>query len=163
VARLAEKEVAVAIPETLLARARSGEARVSVWSRPDKHYVANLRELAPSADPATRTYMAKFSIPQADDDVQLGMTATLTLSDAAGARVARLPLSALFNQGDGPSLYVADDRSGAVARKQVTVKAYESSDVLIAGGVDEGAEVVVVGVQKLDPAQKVRVVPSLSF
>jgi len=163
VARLAEKEVAVAIPETLLARARSGEARVSVWSRPDKHYVAKLRELAPSADPATRTYMAKFSIPQADDDVQLGMTATLTLSDAAGARVARLPLSALFNQGDGPSLYVADDRSGAVARKQVTVKAYESSDVLIAGGVDEGAEVVVVGVQKLDPAQKVRVVPSLSF
>ena len=163
VARLAEKEVAVAIPETLLARARSGEARVSVWSRPDKHYVAKLRELAPSADPATRTYMAKFSIPEADDDVQLGMTATLTLSDAPGARVARLPLSALFNQGDGPSLYVADDKSGAVARKQVTVKAYESSDVLIAGGVDEGAEVVVVGVQKLDPAQKVRVVPSLSF
>jgi len=163
VARLAEKEVAVAIPETLLARARSGEARVSVWSRPDKHYVAKLRELAPSADPATRTYMAKFSIPQADDDVQLGMTATLTLSDAAGARVARLPLSALFNQGDGPSLYVADDKSGAVARKQVTVKAYESNDVLIAGGVDEGADVVVVGVQKLDPAQKIRVVPSLSF
>src|SRR5215472_1624209 len=163
VARLAEKEVAVAIPETLLARARSGEARVSVWSRPDKHYVAKLRELAPSADPATRTYMAKFSIPEADDDVQLGMTATLTLSDAPGARVARLPLSALFNQGDGPSLYVADDKSGAVARKQVTVKAYESGDVLIAGGVDEGADVVVVGVQKLDPAQKVRVVPSLSF
>src|SRR5215475_7883332 len=117
VARLAEKEVAVAIPETLLARARSGEARVSVWSRPDKHYVAKLRELAPSADPATRTYMAKFSIPEADDDVQLGMTATLTLSDAPGARVARLPLSALFNQGDGPSLYVADDKSRSEERR----------------------------------------------
>ena len=31
------------------------------------------------------------------------------------------------------------------------------------GGVDEGAKVVVLGVQKLDPAQKVRVVSSLSF
>ena len=91
------------------------------------------------------------------------MTATLTLSDAASARVARLPLSALFNQGDGPSLYVADAKSGAITRKRVTVTGYESKDVLIDGGVDEGTDVVVVGVQKLDPAQKVRVVSSLSF
>ena len=163
VARLAEKEVVVAIPETMLARAKFGEALVSVWSNQDKRYVAKLRELAPSADAATRTYLAKFSIPEADDDVELGMSATLTLSDAGNAQVARLPLSALFNQGDGPSLYVADINSGAIARKRVTVRGYESNDVLIDGGVDEGADVVVVGVQKLDPAQKVRVVSSLSF
>ena len=54
------------------------EALVSVWSNPDKRYVAKLRELAPSADAATRTYLAKFSVPEADDDVQLGMSATLT-------------------------------------------------------------------------------------
>ena len=47
--------------------------------------------------------------------------------------------------------------------KPVAVKSYESNDVVIAGGVDEGATVVVLGVQKLDPAQKVRVVSSLSF
>src|SRR5712672_3359166 len=162
VARLAEKEVVVAIPETLLARARSGEARVSVWSNPDRRYLAKLRELAPSSDPATRTYLAKFSILEADDDVQLGMTATLSLSDAATGRVARLPLSALFNQGDGPSLYVADN-SGAVKRKRVTATGYESKDVLSDGGVEECTNVVIVGVQKLDPAQKVKVVSSLSF
>ena len=33
-------------------------------------------------------------------------TATLTLADPATVRVARLPLSALFNQGTSPSLYV---------------------------------------------------------
>jgi len=163
VARLAEKEVVVAIPETMLAHARSGDARVSVWSNPRKQYVARLRELAPSADAATRTYLAKFSILDADDDVQLGMTATLSLSDAASAPVARLPLSALLDQGDGPSLYVADVKSGAITRKHITVKAYESDGVLIAGGVEEGANVVVAGVQKLDPAQKVRVISSLSF
>ena len=163
VARLAEKEVVVAIPETLLARAKSGEAQVSIWSEPDKQYVAKLRELAPSADPATRTYLAKFSLPEAGDEVQLGMTATLILSDPASERVARLPLSALFNQGDGPSLYVVDGKTGAVTLKPVTVKSYESNDVLISGGVDEGAKVVALGVQKLDPAQKVRVVSSLSF
>jgi RND family efflux transporter MFP subunit len=163
VARFAEKEVVVAIPETLLASAKSGEAQVSVWSEPDKRYAAKLRELAPSADQMTRTYQAKFSMPGVGDDVQLGMTATLTLSDHASERVARLPLSALFNQGAGPAVYVADAKSGAVTLKPVTVKAYESNDVLIGGGVDEGANVVALGVQKLDPAEKVRVVSSLSF
>jgi RND family efflux transporter MFP subunit len=163
VARLAEKEVVVAVPETLLARAKSGEARVSIWSVPDKLYVAKLRELAPSADPATRTYLAKFSIPGVGDEVQLGMTAMLILSEPASERVARLPLSAMFDQGAGPAVYVADPAAGTITLKPVRVKAYESNDVLISGGVEEGAKVVTLGVQKLNPAEKVRVVSSLSF
>ncbi len=122
-----------------MTRAKSAEARVSIWSEPGKDTSRKLRELAPSADPATRTYLAKFSMPGAGNEVQLGMTATLILSDAASDRVARLPLSALFDQGDGPSLYVVDSKTGAVTLKRVTVKSYEHSDVLISGGVAEGA------------------------
>jgi len=162
VARFAEKEAVVAIPETLLGRAKDGVATVSLWSEPDKKYAAKLREVAPSADPATRTYLAKFSLPGADDRVSLGMTATLTLADPTTERVARLPLSALFSEGGDPSFYVVDS-AGEVALKPVIVKSYESGDVVISGGVDEGAKVVTLGVQKLDPAQKVRIVSSLSF
>src|SRR3954451_9331078 len=150
IARVAEKEAVVAIPETLLGRARDGAASVSLWSEPDKTYAAKLREIAPSADPATRTYLAKFSLPGAGDSVSLGMTATLTLADPATDRVARLPLSALYNQGGNPSLYVVDT-AGNIALKPVTVKAYESDNVIISDGVDEGAKVVALGVQKLDP------------
>jgi RND family efflux transporter MFP subunit len=162
VARLGEKEAVVAIPETLVGRAKTGSARVTLWSEPGKTYTAKLREIAPTADPATRTYLAKFSLPDADDKVSLGMTATLTLADSASTRVARVPLSALFSQGGPSSLYVVDD-AGDIALKPVTVKSYESNDVVITDGVDDGAKVVVLGVQKLDPAQKVRVVSSLSF
>jgi RND family efflux transporter MFP subunit len=162
VARFAEKEAVVAIPETLVGRAKDGRASVTLWSDPDKKYAAKLREIAPNADPATRTYLAKFSLPDADDKVSLGMTATLTLCDPVTERVARLPLSALFSQGGGSSLYIVDDK-GDVALKPVAVKSYDSQDVVITGGVDDGAKVVVLGVQKLDPEQKVRVVSSLSF
>src|ERR1700729_1654648 len=162
VARFAEKEAVVAIPETLLARAKDGVASVTLWSEPERKYAAKLREVAPSADPATRTYLAKFSLPDAGDKVSLGMTATLTLADPTTERVARLPLSALFSEGGDPSLYVVDDKAEVVL-KPVAVKSYESNSVVITGGVDEGAKVVVLGVQKLDPAQKVRVVSSLSF
>jgi RND family efflux transporter MFP subunit len=162
VARFAEKEAVVAIPETLLERARTGKASVTLWSDPDKKYAAKLREIAPAADPATRTYLAKFSLPDADDAVSLGMTATLTLFDHATSRVARLPLSALFSEGRAPSLYVVNEQ-GEVSLKPVTVKSYDSKDVLVTDGVNEGDKVVALGVQKLDPAQKVRVVSALSF
>jgi RND family efflux transporter MFP subunit len=161
-ARFSEKEAVVAIPETLVDRAKTGSASVSLWSESNRKYAAKLREISPSADPATRTYLAKFSLPDAGENVELGMTATLTLSDQRTARVARLPLSALYNAGDKPSFYVVDD-GGNVSLKPVAVKSYESNDVVITGGVDEGARVVALGVQKLDPAQKVRVVSSLSF
>ena len=51
-------------------------------------YAARLREIAPAADAVTRTYLAKFSLPEADERIELGMTATLTLTDPASRRVA---------------------------------------------------------------------------
>jgi RND family efflux transporter MFP subunit len=162
VARFAEKEAVVSIPETLVGRAKEGVATVTLWSEPNKKYAAKLREVAPSADPATRTYLAKFSLPDAGENVSLGMTATLTLADPQTERVARLPLSSLYSQGGDPSLYIVDDK-GEVALKPVVVKSYETNSVVISGGVGEGAKIVVLGVQKLDPTQKVRVVSSLSF
>jgi RND family efflux transporter MFP subunit len=162
VARFAEKEAVVAIPETLVGRAKDGTATVTLWSDANRKYAAKLREIAPAADPATRTYLAKFSLPDAGESVSLGMTATLTLSDPATERVAKLPLSALYSQGGDPSFYIVDD-AGDVTLKSVAVKSYETNSVVITGGVDEGAKVVALGVQKLDPAQKVRVVSSLSF
>jgi RND family efflux transporter MFP subunit len=162
VARFAEKEAVVAIPETLVGRAKDGVATVTLWSEPNKKYAAKLREIAPSADPATRTYLAKFSLPGAGDSVELGMTATLTLADPQTERVARLPLSSLYSQGGDPSLYVVDEK-GDVTRKPVAVKSYDTNSVVISSGVEEGARIVALGVQKLDPSQKVRVVSSLSF
>src|ERR1700692_3160374 len=116
VARFAEKEAVVAIPETLLARAKDGVASVTLWSEPERKYAAKLREVAPSADPATRTYLAKFSLPDAGDKVSLGMTATLTLADPKTERVARLPLSALFSEGADPSLYIVHDKGEVVLK-----------------------------------------------
>src|SRR5437660_8447814 len=58
VARFAEKEAVVAIPETLVGRAKDGVATVTLWSEADRKYAAKLREIAPAADPATRTYLA---------------------------------------------------------------------------------------------------------
>jgi RND family efflux transporter MFP subunit len=163
IARLDEKEAAVAVPEALVSRIGRGQATLSLWASPDHTYKATLRELSPVSDAATRTYAARFSLPEAGDDVRLGMTATLTLSDAAQDKAARLPLSALFNQGAGPSVWTVDQASGALTLKPVEVAGYGARDVLVRSGLAEGETVVSLGVQKLDPGTKVRVVQALGL
>ena len=160
-ARTGEKEAVVSIPESLVGLAE-GQAVVTLWSAPGKRYDAKLREFAPAADVATRTYLTRFAIPGADAAIQLGMTATVTISVADQDRVARLPLSALFDQGSGPAVWTVGEE-GHPLLKSVQVTAYEAKDVLIASGVAEGDLVVTLGVSKLDPGQVLRVVESLQF
>jgi len=162
VARLDEKEAVAAIPEALVGDVAGAEASVSLWSEPGRTYRATLRELSPAADPATRTYQARFALEGALPQVNLGQTATVTLSAGAEARVARLPLSALYNQGSGPALFVVAE-DGSLALRPVAVAAYEAREVLVSSGVAEGERVVALGVQKLDPQQRVRVVSGLQF
>jgi hypothetical protein len=77
-------------------------------------------------------------------------------------KVARLPLASLHNQGGGPAVWVigVDDRP---VLRPVTVAAYQSRDVLVSHGVSDGEHIVVLGAQKLDPGQRVRIVEALQF
>lgn len=163
VARTAEREALVAIPEAMIDRVRNGRATVALWSAPDRVYEATLRELSPAADAATRTYAARFTVKGAGDEAQWGMTATVAIAEKDNPRVARLPLSALVNEGQGPMLYVVDKDAGSLTKKPVKVLRFDAQEVLVQSGVEEGELVVSLGVQKLDPAQKVRVVDALAF
>jgi RND family efflux transporter MFP subunit len=158
VARLAhrgEKEAVVALPETWLAQARAAEPTVRLWSDPDHSFQARLRELAPAADPATRTYAARFTILDADDAVALGMTATVTLAQAADTQVVRLPLAAILNRGTGPSVFVVDE-TRALALRPVRVASFNEDTALVTDGLNPGDQVVTLGVQKLQAGLKVR-------
>jgi RND family efflux transporter MFP subunit len=160
VARLAhrgEKEAVVALPETWLAEARTSSATVRLWSDPNRRFAAHLRELSPQADPATRTYAARFTIDDADDTVALGMTATVALAQAAATPVARLPLAAVLNRGAGPTVFVVDD-AGTLALRPVTVAAFTEQAALVTAGVADGDKVVTLGVQQLVAGTRVRTV-----
>jgi RND family efflux transporter MFP subunit len=160
VARLAhkgEKEALVALPESFLGEARRSKATVELWADRGKHFAAHLRELSPQADPATRTYAARFTLDDADDTVAYGMTATVTLSEGGDGRIARLPLSAILNRGTGPSVYVVDG-AGALELRPVTVASYAEDAALVTSGVGDGDNVVTLGVQKLEAGLKVRTI-----
>jgi len=158
VARLDELEVAVAVPEHRLADLKNATTlSVSLWSEGgEQSHAVKLRELAPGADPATRTYVARFTLVEPPAGARLGMSATLSVERQAGERVAALPLSALFQQGATPAVWVVDAPSGKLTLTPVTVARYAADAVLVSGGVPDGALIVTAGVHKLDAGQRVR-------
>jgi RND family efflux transporter MFP subunit len=152
-----EKEALVALPETWLGEARKSVASIRLWSDPKRKFTAQLRELSPQADAATRTYAARFSIADPNDLVALGMTAIVTLSHASDDDVAKLPLSAIINRGNGPSVYVVET-DGALNLQPVTLASFTEDTALVTGGVQDGDKVVTLGVQKLVAGQRVRAI-----
>jgi RND family efflux transporter MFP subunit len=152
-----EKEAVVALPETWLGEAREAKASVSLWANNGRRFAARLRELSPQADPTTRTYAARFTIMDADESVALGMTATVTLTRTDETPVAKLPLSAVLNQGNGPLVYVVT-ASGELALRPIAVASFNEDAALVTGGIASGDQVVTLGVQKLEPGLKVRTV-----
>lgn len=162
VARTAEREAVVALPEAFVARAREDKATLSLWSNDKVRYHAKLRELSPAADPTTRTFLARFTILDADAAVRLGMTTTVTLADPKAQRLTRLPLQAVFDQGKGPSVWTVDAQ-GKLSLKPVKIARYEAQDALVSDGLAQGERVVTLGVQKLDPNLSVKVVEALEF
>ncbi len=150
-----EMEAVVALPETGLGEARKSNATVRLWSGPGHPFAAHLRELSPQADTATRTYAARFTIENPDDTVALGMTATVVLSRAADAPVAKVPLAAILNRGAGPTVYRVDN-DGMLERRQVTISSFNEVAALVTSGLRDGDEIVTLGVQMLEAGQKVR-------
>ena len=65
IARAGDREAVVSVPEALVGEIRSAGAEVELWSEPAprRRYPVELRELSPVADPATRTYEARFTLP----------------------------------------------------------------------------------------------------
>ena len=158
VARTAEKEALVAIPEAKIQDVRSGRPLLTLWAHPGRVWDVQLREVSPSADPATRTFAARYTIQSDKAGVDIGMTGTVAVAAASSRKIARLPLGALFNAGDGPAVWVVDRDAGTLSRRGVAVAGYDAASVLIADGLRDGEWVVAMGVHKLDAGQRVRVV-----
>ncbi len=156
VARKGALEVLVDIPERKIQDIKATKAEASLWSNRDIRFQARLREIAPSADPATRTYAVRYSLQNADSSVRLGMTATLHLSEQARVHTARIPASAMLNQGKGPGLWRVDPKSGQLTFLPVTVDRYSERDAFVHGQLADGDIVVISGVQKLDERTAVR-------
>jgi RND family efflux transporter MFP subunit len=158
VARLDELEAVVSIPESRIDGDRNAAATVTLWADADRVYAAKLREISPQADPATRTYQARYSLMKPDTAIALGKTATVHLASQGAGERAKLPLAAVFRDQGQPSVWLIDEAHGRLIKKSVEVSAWTETSAIISGGLAAGQKIVVAGVHKLDAGIPVRIV-----
>ncbi|WP_410174979.1 efflux RND transporter periplasmic adaptor subunit [Mycetohabitans endofungorum] len=172
------------LPERTLAFIGPGaKASVTLTALPEQALTATLRELAPSADPASRTYRAKLTLdlPRGSaDTVRLGMTARVAFQPDAARAVNHdivLPATALFHQNERPAVWVIranaasrDTGQSRDARKQdvgtlelrpVTVSHYTERTVVVSAGLTDGERVVLRGVHTVSAGEQVKPVAPL--
>ncbi len=158
------RDVVIAVPEDRVRQVRPGmAAQVRLWAAGADSSAglleAQVREVAASADPVTRTYQVKLALADGAA-APLGATAYVTWpSAAAGTAVIKLPTSALMRstEGDrsGSAVWVYDAAAGTVQPRPVVVAGMDGNEAVIAAGLAPGDEVVATGVHVLSPGQKV--------
>jgi len=159
-ARDGEREIAVAVPEMHLAAVKVGAGGTArLWvADGERSYRAVLRELAPAADPATRTFAARIALPDAPADLPLGLTATVSFAAPASAPVV-VPLAALMQQGEQAIVWVIGTDQTLSARP-VDIESFSDAGAVLRGGLAPGETIVAAGAFKLVAGERVRLAPA---
>ena len=163
----AEKELSISAPESKIADFRHlgakgspvRDLRVATWSQPEKYYPAKIREVSGAADPLTRTYAIRITVQNADENVQLGMSAFAVFIGANVAETMAVPLSALYVKDSGAGMVTGVWQIGAdgkISLKPVTVVQYKENAAMIKGDVKVGDVIVAAGVHKLREGEVVK-------
>lgn len=156
VARLSGRDAVFEVPAGLIREAnRDLAVTLALTDDPAIRAVGRVREIAPQADPATRTFRVRVGLAEAPPAMRLGAVVTGT-ANLSAEPVLAVPASALTQAGGRPAVWVVDRASGAVAIRPVDVLRYEPAGVVVAGGLEPGEVVVTSGVQALRPGQTVR-------
>ena len=152
------RDVVFSVPEDKVAQIRMGSGvDVRAWGAQTPIH-GLVREVAASADPVTRTFGVKVSLPT-KDALALGATVSVVPQalDRSGVQVIKLPTSALRQDGQSSAVWVLDTTSMTVKLQPIQIATADGNDVIVAGGLQPGMQVVSAGVHVLSPGQKVTV------
>ena len=156
-ARDGAREAEVFLPEASR-RLATGAASATLYAEGETTYPARLRELSATADPATRTYRARYILAGGGEDAPLGATVTLRLkADETGRSAAvEVPLAALFDSGKGSAVWRFDAATRTVTAQPVVIARLSEESAEIASGLNPGERIVALGAHLLKAGQEVR-------
>lgn len=159
-ARQGGRDAVFEVPAQVL-RTAPPDAVIAVSLTDDPAVTARgrVREVAPEADPVTRTFEVKVGLADPPEAMRLGATVTGRLVLDARA-VIEIPASALTRADRAPAVWIVDPGSATVALRNVEVVRFDPAKVVVAGGLEVGDIVVTAGVQALHPGQTVRLLGS---
>jgi len=117
-------------------------------------YQAKLRQLSEAADPASRTFEARYVLEGDDASTPLGSTVTVTslTEQTSGNRAVRVPVGAVHDRGSGPGVWIVGDKS-EVKFRAVKIASIGQEEVVVSRGVQVGEKLVALGAHLLHEGQ----------
>lgn len=146
-------QVTTDIPEALILKVKQGEVLLVAIPSAGLTVTGTVAEVAPTADPATRSGQVKLTI-DSNPDLRSGQFARVTLA-MQEAKTLTVPGDALVNLGQMERLFVVDD--GKARLRLVRSGKRYGDHIEILSGVNPGEQVVISGQQQLRDGQPITV------
>lgn len=115
-----------------------------------------LRQRSDAADPASRTFEARYVLGGEAASAPLGSTVTVKLpaSHQPVSQTIMVPVGAVHDRGDGTGVWVVNGKS-EVSFRPVTIASIGREEIVVSSGIEAGESVVALGAHLLHERQTV--------
>jgi RND family efflux transporter MFP subunit len=156
VAMPGERDAVIDIPEGELIPAIGDAYSILLQINPSITSAGVVREVAPTADAATRTRRVKIALQNPPDAFRIGTTIT-AIRQARDIKKLFVPASAVLNQDGKTLVWIVDEKAETVRSQEVKLRDKTSAHPEVVSGLEPGTRVVIAGVHSLKEGQKIKV------
>jgi RND family efflux transporter MFP subunit len=159
IVKLDPVEISVGVPETDIHLVRIGQtAALKIPALPGDAFQGAVRVINVSADPGTRTYMTRITVPNPGHTLRIGMVAEAQIQGDRKLDLMTLPAEAIVCDPQGATVvFVYYPDQGRVYAKRVEMGTVYGRDFAIKSGLSGNESIVLAGQEKLRDGVRVSV------
>ena len=151
-----DREVEINVPENRIEELRHPvKLKVTFWAIPNLAIDGSVREIAPMADAVSRTFSVRIQLINPPPDIQLGMTAAVSVANSIPQPMLQIPLTAIYQTGNKPAVWVLN--GDTLTLRFIETGEFGNGYIQVLSGLQPGDHIVIAGVHKLKEGQKVKV------
>jgi RND family efflux transporter MFP subunit len=159
-ARQGGRDAVFDVPAQLIRSAPADpQVIVSLTDDPKIEARGRIREVAPQADPVTRTFEVKTGLTDPPAAMRLGATVTGRMQTDSVPTI-EVPSTALAEQNGRRIVWIVDSAKLTVSARDIELLSNDPISAVVSKGLDPGDVVVTSGVRSLHPGQKIRLLGS---
>ena len=150
-------KVKISVPESEMAQISVGQkADVTIEAIGGASMQATVTEKGVAADPLSRSYDVKLSLPKADRKLLPGMVADVALRGGNTSMACILPAHIVqIDERNNEFVWLAV--GGKAVKRIVTVGGFTADGVTVTGGLADGDMVITAGAQKVSEGMRVEI------
>ena len=151
-------KVKISVPEDEVQRISKGSSmRIIVPALDNRQFSGRVTERGVSADPRSRTYEVKATIPNPGNQLLPGMICQAFTNYMQGSTGVFIPANLVQLDGDNKT-FVWVVNGGKALKREITISNETAQGVQVSGGLSAGDQLIVAGQQKVSNDMKVEIV-----